>query len=691
MNHLKATRRILQLFAFSAILFATSCVKNIDEYKATNTPTATVTDILDMKVPSTFKFNTENTYDINITLLSNDNMPLHGVPVKLMTDAPENNGKILYSGITDLTGKLIGKVSLPTSTTQIIVNTNYIGIVNNAIASVGAPTISMILGGKTPQRIKTATSRLYAASTANFKTASIPNIVYLGSWNGAGKPNYLSGTRDNISADFLSRINTALPEYTNAPVAHPEYFDANTNTNVEITQTADVWMTFVHEGAGYQNSVGYYLYNKNNPPQSASDINAINIVFPNMSYAGSGGDLVSGDKVYLGNFGPDTIVGLVLLSNAYNTSTQTVGNGYYQYYSNAALNPESSSSHQMHNVALWDSIEQRMVIGFEDLNRDQQSDDDFNDAIFYITTSPSSSISSNRCIHLTPPVDTDGDGVPDIYDDYPTDPNLATNNYYPSSTTYAHIAFEDLWPFRGDYDMNDLLVGYRFNIIKDANNMVHEIQAKVYVNAAGGSYANGFGFELPVTPSVVDQVSGTRLLENYISLNGNGTEAGQTNAVVIAFDNDGNLAHRVPGYYINTEPGSPVITSDTIRIAVRFNTPQTAATIGTAPFNPFMISNKRRGYEIHLADHPPTSLADQSLFNTGQDRTNAALGRYYKSDKGIPWALNIPADFPIIKEKTQIINAYLMFQNWAQSGGATYTDWYMDKPGYRNVNNLLFR
>ena len=179
--------------------------------------------------------------------------------------------------------------------------------------------------------------------------------------------------------------------------------------------------------------------------------------------------------------------------------------------------------------------------------------------------------------------------------------------------------------------------------------------------------------------------------ESYISLNANGTEAGQTNAVIIAFDNSTSLATRPPGFYINTEHGSPIVVSDTISLEITLVNGVPLNNLGSAPFNPFLISNMTRGKEIHLADKTPTSLADPSLFNTGQDRTNPALGRFYKSDVNLPWCINIPGSYGIVIEKNKIIDAYLKFASWAQSGGVSYPDWYQNLPGYRNPNKILIR
>jgi len=41
-----------------------------------------------------------------------------------------------------------------------------------------------------------------------------------------------------------------------------------------------------------------------------------------------------------------------------------------------------------------------------------------------------------------------------------------------------------------------------------------------------------------------------------------------------------------------------------------------------------------------------------------------------------------------MKEKQEIINGYLHFADWAESGGTQYPDWYKDLPGYRDESFL---
>lgn len=290
----------------------------------------------------------------------------------------------------------------------------------------------------------------------------------------------------------------------------------------------------------------------------------------------------------------------------------------------------------------------------------------------------------------TPAVtDTDGDGVPDEIDDYPTDPERAFNNYFPNQNTWGSLAFEDLWPAKGDYDFNDLVTNYQFNIVTNAQNKVKDIKAKFHVKAVGASFKNGFGLQIDgLTPELVASATGSVLGENYIQLANNGLETGQAKAVVIAWDNVEHVIHRAGGSMFNTIHNGFTGTADTVNLVITLGIPQEQAVVGTPPFNPFIIRQMNRGHEIHLPDHLPTSRMDASLFGTEQDASNPEQGIYYKTINNHPWGLNIPATFAWPLEKVDITQAHLHFAEWAQSSGTTYPDWYLDKPGYRDSSKI---
>jgi len=266
-----------------------------------------------------------------------------------------------------------------------------------------------------------------------------------------------------------------------------------------------------------------------------------------------------------------------------------------------------------------------------------------------------------------------------------------TTNLYPA-LGFGTLAFEDLWPGKGDYDFNDLVLDYQFNISTNTSNYVESVVGTFIIKAFGAALENGFGFQLS---SNIDQaeltVTGSELTESFISLSGNGTESGQTIPTIIVFDNAYNqMQHPGIGIGVNTEETAPYVTPDTIQIIIQF-TPNTYTynELDISNFNPFIFVNKDRSVEVHLPDYAPTALADQSLFGTFEDNSDPAIGRYYKTESNLPWAINIYESFDYPKEKQQIVWAYLKFAAWATSGGTSFQDWYENNAGYRN-NSLIY-
>ncbi|MGD1945448.1 MAG: LruC domain-containing protein [Croceivirga sp.] len=264
--------------------------------------------------------------------------------------------------------------------------------------------------------------------------------------------------------------------------------------------------------------------------------------------------------------------------------------------------------------------------------------------------------------------DTDGDGIPDSDDEFPDDADKAFEQFTPSKYGWGTVAFEDLWPFLGDYDFNDTAVNYRFVAVLNSENKAVQLDIYYEVTSDGAGLTNGFGIELEnLVPSQIASVSGYRLTENYISIGANGLEENQDNAVVIFFDDHEKQLN---------QPGV---------INIAFTTPLTTAELGTAPFNPFLIVGEDRSKEIHLPNRSRTSLAVNSS-NTAV--TNMDTDGNYQTPTGLPWAIDIVHNFKPPKEKVPVNQAYNFFNQWATSGGNTYNDWYKDNSGYRNTSQL---
>ncbi len=223
------------------------------------------------------------------------------------------------------------------------------------------------------------------------------NYQFLGNYTSNGTPLYLINPRDTVSVATQEMISNSLPESYPVPDFNPHYISSGYDTDIILEKDAEVWVTFVSEGAGYRNVLGFYTYDVNNPLLSAPAEEDITIIFPNASALGSGGGLQIGDKVKIGDFEAGTGIGWVLLANAWSSNTSTVGYGKWQLYSNPDFNPESQEHLRHHNVLLLDPDNERIILGFEDIRRDYGScDNDFNDAIFYVTASPYNAIKTTN-------------------------------------------------------------------------------------------------------------------------------------------------------------------------------------------------------------------------------------------------------------------------------------------------------
>jgi LruC domain-containing protein len=310
---------------------------------------------------------------------------------------------------------------------------------------------------------------------------------------------------------------------------------------------------------------------------------------------------------------------------------------------------------------------------------------------------------SSNCFPKEEKKDTDSDGVADEEDDYPEDKNKAYNNYL-TPNGFGTLMFEDLWPAKGDYDFNDLVLDYRINRVTNAGGEVVEVLIDILPRAAGAGYSNGFGIEFTgISPTRVEKIEGTKISSGSIhEFMSNGLEEGNKHATIIAFDKANNvLTHPGGGAVgINTDPKFPVQAGERMRITMHIRPaimtsrqredPIKLSDLTMENFNPFLIVNQNRKVEVHLPGKLPTAHADESLFGTKDDNSNGEAFSYYKGkDNGLPWGLNVTQSIPYMVNKVDITKGYKLFYKWAATGGEAHQDWYVDKGGYRENKVLL--
>lgn len=662
------------IIAFSLIL--SSCKKDNTD------PSEVTTSMNNLTVDPAFTFQTSKDVTIKVEMLDNNNGPVSGMRVDVYTAAPDSGGKRIMSGITDARGIFQSDYKIPAYMNSLAVGTDAIGFVRMQTVAIKNGAMYCLLGGKQLKSSLKSSDEYFLKSTNSV-------FVPMAAFNALGVPKNIMPKNDIIDAEMLKDINATLPENKTLPVSHPRYVAPGAEQNLVLKDACNVWVTFVSEGAGFRNVLGFYTYSTKKPPTSVDQIDSIHVIFPNTSFTNSGGGLSAGNKVYLGQFAPGTEIGWVLVSDGFRNGILTKGN--WIMYSDRQFNRETNPDLRQHFVLCNDIGRGKFLLSVEDIDRENSSDNDFNDAIFYVTADPIQAVDvSNVPLPDYTQNDSDKDGVSDNFDDYPKDPERAFNNYYPSEGTYGTIAFEDMWPLKGDYDFNDMIIDYNFNQVTNSQNKVVEVTGKCALRAMGAEYSNGFGFQLPISPDQISSFKSSKITGSKIDLLANGTEAGQKKATIILFDNGYKLLSQGGGAQIgvNTTIGEKLQTPDTLSIAISFAKPLALSEIGIPPYNSFIFINGDRTHEVHLINNPPTDKANLGLFGTGDDNSNPASGRYYTTKDNLPWGLNTVDKFAYPAEKVPVDEAYKLFIPWCLSGGNENFDWFKDKAGYRNAEKL---
>jgi len=287
-------------------------------------------------------------------------------------------------------------------------------------------------------------------------------------------------------------------------------------------------------------------------------------------------------------------------------------------------------------------------------------------------------------------IDNDGDGVAAEFDADDNDANVAFVSYFPTETTWGTFAFEDLWPWKGDYDMNDLVLGFKVTYFSNATNNITKIKFDYNSYASGSTKSIAAAFQLDkINASNILSVTGHNLNGSApFSTTANGTESDVSLAVIPLF----NIVENIPtsGFltFLNTLSGENITTSNKT-LTIRFVNPVSSSDVTMSNFNLFIVVNTKgeslRGKEVHLPTFLPTSKVDNSFFSTGQLHQTDK----YKLYDGMMSAIMIPVKFDYPAEYNSIESTYLHFREWALSGDTQFRDWYINTTdGYRDTTKI---
>ncbi|RTR38416.1 LruC domain-containing protein [Shewanella canadensis] len=270
-----------------------------------------------------------------------------------------------------------------------------------------------------------------------------------------------------------------------------------------------------------------------------------------------------------------------------------------------------------------------------------------------------------------------------------------TINYYPSSSSYTSVAYEDLYPDQEDYDMNDVIFHLRLiEYIK--SNQIIRVEFEAQLAAMGAAYHNGFAIQLP-------DVAMGKVKENSIEWSiddvaqaGSPLESGQTNAVFI-FTQDlwDHISLSTGCNYLRTESGCGTSYRTTWKMRVPFETTIAQSQMPDFPYDPFIFATPDtdhglaaknvvgelpgRKLEIHLKNRAPTDKFATAYFGSREDRSDPDAGQYFLNENGMSWAIEIPTSWQHPLERERLDMTYSEFLNFAaDKTGNTNPNWYLN-------------
>ncbi len=554
----------------------------------------------------------------------------------------------LYAGITDAKGYFSSEVVFPSVLKEVWLYTEYLGVSSPVKLTATVSGFSFdnaeYLRGNT--QTKTLTR---GTSAAGYNYPEGYDI--LGEWDAAGAFDY-ARMGNAVSEGIINRVSITYNNIQNRTILkrYPQFATLK-SMDAKVVASTGINLYYLSDGnSSLKSTLAYYTYKTGEEVDPSLPSVKKTIVFPYIRDVSRSGVLTTGKTYvplrywneetgeYQDHFPAGVSIGWVLLPNAfYNGSIKM---SFPARYSNPVYNEEG----EQRLVALVDSKSNSLIsLGFED-QKPGNADWDYRDVVFNVE------------VEVPGAVDTSG---------YPSLPENVTSNDEVEYTNKGTVSFEDQWPNKGDYDMNDVVVNYISKRIKkiagwpttDINKVCRVIDYFTPVNN-GADFTNGFGYQIDNLDGVIESIT-MELdgVEKQISL-----EEGQEKPVLILFDDI-----------------RPVL-GKTFKITTVFKKGSAATESAVqAPYNPFIFV-KERSHEVHLTGFRPTDKADDSLRGTGNDIREDTNHQpmYYVSSDNMPFAIHISgAYFDYPDEKQSITIKYPSFTDWVKNKGGNDTGWYL--------------
>ncbi|WP_264877238.1 LruC domain-containing protein [Vibrio agarivorans] len=262
-----------------------------------------------------------------------------------------------------------------------------------------------------------------------------------------------------------------------------------------------------------------------------------------------------------------------------------------------------------------------------------------------------------------------------------------TVRYFPSPNGFLTLAYEDYWPYTADFDMNDVVMYYRITEFYQQDRLT-----KTYIEgrlaALGADYRNGFAVRLQGLDKHDIDDSNSFLIYNDEVQPSNGLELDSQEAIFIIADDLKTIANTQCPYF-RTDNACQENEVFSFKLIINLNADADISSLSGIPYDPFIFAtpgyyhgealplHPGRTWEVHLPDQSPTEKFNAAaMFGLGDDDSQSAQGKFFKSDNNLPWAMLITDEWKWPAERKDPVMAYPAFVEYAQSGGLLKKDWY---------------
>ena len=524
---------------------------------------------------------------------------------------------------------------------------------------------------------------------------------WLGTYDGNGKINYAYTGKDLVpdASVYSTHSDIINVGQLNCP---QQYRNAS---DLEITAPAEVVVTYLGGNTCWNSSLGYYYYKVGQEPKSIEDVNVI-MLFPNTQdgkwckinsadVPKAGVDRMTSVKLkYYPKIAQDSKegatdifpagykVGLVLATNAwskrldYNQNKLEKKYSENRYYrsatsSNLGVRQNANSTDMPLVASYYTKDEDFVVVSFEDdykFEDGKGGDQNFSDVVLTIGTNPVATIANLPTLNLRRNADNSSFVI------------LA-------ETLKGTYLFEDLWPQKGDYDMNDACVEYIQGTYKDKWNDTYGETFSFKPRQNFATKKNGIAFRLiggdrdevdSKGNKTKKRISGYHIPAEVKLYLGNKDITEQ-----LEYDEENLIFYVIPDTKKN-----PGLTYTVEFLHIPDGSPQYYERNYKdykSQIDVFLYRKEGdKNWEVHTKGMEPTPKMNFDYFGKGDDLSKPSEGIYYVRAGNYPYALFLNGQqidkmsilFDIKNEGFTLDMMYPKYTKWVETEGKETPNWY---------------